>query len=223
MIRLAVVLFCLVSATVTAEKSRWQIGGHAVAGLPQGEFRDVVPDTRWGGLGYFTRRFRETPFRFGIEVGAVVLDSATVELDRPEVFFVREAQLSSDMLFGHFLGRLQPVFGRFSPYVEGAIGARAFESSITYFGCVGPCNLPTSTSQVTFSAGGGGGAAVRLRDDGEESGLSIEVRARYLFGGSTDYAPEVELPDVPELRRPSPSAHSRTDLWMLSFGLVFDF
>lgn len=213
----ALSLCTLVPASSAAEKAKWQIGGHAVAALPQGALRDVVPDTRWGGLGYFTRRVGETPYRWGVEVGGVVLDSAHIELERGPQFFVREAQLSSDMLFGHFLGRVQPVFGRFSPYLEGAMGARAFENSITYLDCV-DCTVPTSRSHLTFSAGGGGGVAFRLRDDGDEAGISFETRVRYLVGGTTEYFSDSELSDAEPLPR-----KTRTDLWMISFGIVFDF
>ena len=214
----AVSVSLLVPASAAAQKAPWQIGGHVVAALPQGELRDVVPDTRWGGLGYFTRRIGETPYRWGVEVGVVVLDAANVEIESRRGFFVQEAQLSSDMLFGHFLGRVQPVFGRFSPYLEGAMGARAFENSITYLGCVG-CTVPTSRSHLTFSAGGGGGIAVRLRDDGNEAGISFETRFRYLVGGTTEYFSDSELP-VADASFPR---ETRTDVWMISFGLVFDF
>ena len=208
----------LVPSFSLAQKSQWQIGGHAVAGFPQGEFRDVAPDALWGGLGYFTRRVGETPYRWGVEVGAQVLDSSSVELGRANRFFVREALVSSDMMFGHFLGRVQPVFGRVSPYVEGAVGVRAFQNSITFLGCVG-CTVPTSRSHVTFSAGGGGGLAVRLKEEENEAGISLETRVRYLFGGSTEYFSESERPEeLPEFPR-----ESRTDQWMLTFGIVFDF
>jgi hypothetical protein len=217
-LRIALFVSIVVPVGAAAEKAPWQIGGHVVAGLPQGEFRDVVADTRWGGLGYFTRRIGETPYRWGIEVGALVLDSANVTIHRGRRFFDREAQLSSDMLFGHFLGRVQPVFGRFSPYIEGAIGARAFENSITYFGCVG-CTVPTSRSHVTVSAGGGGGIALRLRDAGDEAGISFETRVRYQVGGTTEYFLDSEVPIGEE---PFPR-ETRTDLWMISFGMVFDF
>jgi hypothetical protein len=211
-------LSLLVPVGAAAQKASWQVGGHVVAGLPQGEFRDVVPDTRWGGLGYFTRRIGETPYRWGVEVGGVVLDAADVAVDRGRQFFVREARLSSDMLFGHFLGRVQPVFGRFSPYLEGAIGARAFENSITYLDCVG-CTVPTSQSHVTVSAGAGGGIAFRIRDHGDDAGISFETRARYLVGGTTEYFSASGLPMAEE---PFPR-ETRTNLWMISFGMVFDF
>jgi hypothetical protein len=214
----AVSVSVLVPVSAAAQKAPWQIGGHVIVALPQGELREVVPDTRWGGLGYFTRRIGETPYRWGVEVGAVVLDAASIEIARGSGFFAREAQLSSDMLFGHFLGRVQPVFGRFSPYLEGAIGARAFENSITYLNCFG-CTVPTSRSHVTFSAGGGGGLAFRLRDDGKEAGISFETRVRYLVGGTTEYFSDSELP-VAEGSFPG---ETRTDLWMFSFGVVFDF
>jgi hypothetical protein len=214
----AVSVSVLFPVSAVAQKAPWQVGGHVIAALPQGELYDVVPNTRWGGLGYFTRRIGETPYRWGVEVGAVVLDAANIAIERGPQFVAREAQLSSDMLFGHFLGRVQPVFGRFSPYLEGAIGARAFENSITYFDCVG-CTLPTSRSHVTFSAGGGGGIAFRLRDDGNEAGISLETRVRYLFGGTTEYFSESGLP-VGEGSFPR---ETRTDLWMISFGVVLDF
>ncbi len=221
----ASIVVCLILCAVISfadenVKSRWQVGVHAVASSPQGAFKENLPDTRWGGLGYFTRRYRETPVRFGLEVGAVENNSVELELRSPGFSF-RELKLANDMLFGHALVRYQPVYGRFSPYVEGAFGLRAFENSVTYLDCLGPCTAPTSRSNVALSAGGGGGVSFRLRDDGKEAGVSVEVRVRYLFGSETEYFLEPELPRRDDAR-PLPE-RSRTDVVMISFGVVFDF
>lgn len=201
-------------------KSPWQVGVHAVASSPQGAFEENLPDTRWGALGYFTRRYRETPIRFGLEVGAVQNNSVTLERRSP-TFTFSEVKLSNNMLFGHALVRLQPVYGRVSPYVEGAFGLRAFENSITYLDCFGPCTSPTSHSNIALSAGGGGGVSFRVRDDGDEAGISFDVRVRYLFGSETEYFLEPELPSRDDAR-PFPE-RSRTDVVMISFGVVVDF
>ena len=219
----AVVILCAFAARGDEnEKSRWQIGVHAVASLPQGAFKENLPETRWGALGYFTRRYRETPVRFGLEVGAVENNSVDLDFRGRMGFFIREAKIANDMLFGHALARFQLVYGRFSPYVEGAFGLRAFENSITYIDCVGQCTVPTSRSNIALSAGGGGGVSFRLRDDGDEAGISVEVRGRYLFGTETEYFLEPDLPGVTGDTLSLPQK-SRTDFVMISFGLVFDF
>ncbi len=205
-----------------AEPPRWQIGGHVVAASPRGEFQDAVSDTRWGALGYFTRRLGETPLRAGVEVGAVTNGSLRVELDRRGGFNTTEARLSNDMLFGHFLFRVQPQLGRLSPFVEGAVGVRAFENSLFFENCVGACTVPTGESNVAFSAGGGVGLGFRLTEEGRGSGIALEARLRYLAGGTTEYYRESDLPELADELAPLPT-RSRTDLVMISFGLVFDF
>lgn len=219
---LVLVLGCLEAVVFGQEKARWQIGINAVAGIPKGEFRDSIDDTRWGGAGYFTRRFRDTPIRFGLELGLLGNGSTDIFL-RGVGIFGEEARLTNGIYFGRFLTRVQPVFGRLAPYVEGAVGLQGFETNIVLKDCVGRCTIATPSSNLTYSLGGGGGLSFRLTHDAEtESGFSLDVGVRYLFGGETEFFLPSDLPELAEDFSAVPQ-RSRTDWLAISFGIVFDF
>jgi hypothetical protein len=207
------------------EKSRWQLGFNAIAGMPQGEFRDSIPDTRWGGSGYFTHRFKDTSLRFGLELGIVFNGrvGVVVESHGRHQRETEDGYLTNGIYFGRFLTRVQPVYGRWSPYIEGVLGMQVFESSVVVENCIGPCVIFTPTSSHAVSLGGGGGLSFRIQQgDEEESGLSVEVAARYLYGGETEYYLASDLPDLLG-RVPSVPQRSATSMVTVSFGIVFDF
>lgn len=212
------------ASTQDDELALWQIGVGAAAGAPQGSFRDAVSDTRWGGYGYFTRRVGESPYRLGIALGLLGNGSIDVITDRPgRRRGSLDATLTNGLYSGHFLARMQPVFGRVSPYVEAAIGLQTFETKIVLRDCYGPCTRPTrDRSDLAFSGGGGGGVAIRLKQEDGERGISAEIGARYLYGSDISYFVPDDLPELADGQDVVP-LFSGTSLFLVTFGVVFDF
>lgn len=212
--------------TLSQERARWQIGANAIAGFPQGEFRNSISDTRWGGSGYFTYRWRDTPLRLGGELGLFGNGREDIGLFglSPLVQFDDDfAQVTNSIYFGRFIARVQPVYGRLSPYVEGVAGLSGFETAISLKNCVDYCEVGTVLSNVTYSVGAGAGVAIRLtQDEARQSGISIEVGFRYLLGGETEYFLSSDLDAIAEGDRPFPE-RSRTNMATVSIGVVFDF
>ena len=207
------------------DKVRWQLGFNAIAGMPRGEFRDAIPDTRWGGSGFLTYRFRDTPFRFGGEMGLHGNGHVDVTLvgTRELAGETEEGLLTSGIYFARFLTRVQPVYGRWSPYVEGVFGLQGFDTSVVLKDCVGWCEISKFSSDTAVSLGGGGGIDFRLTGDDEgESGFSFEIGARYLFGGEAEFYLPSDLPALVRNVTPVPQ-RSRTAMVTISFGVVFDF
>lgn len=219
----AVTLLLLAAArddVLGQERARWQIGFNAIAGSPQGDFRENLSDTRWGGSGYFTYRLRDTALRLGGELGIFANGREDIDF---RGFARDEFELTNSIYFARFLARLQPVYGRWSPYVEGVVGLSGFETTLDMKDCTGYCDFNTISSNTTYSAGGGAGLSFRLtRDEQRESGFSIEMGMRYLFGGETEYYLPSDLPALANGLDPTPQ-RSRTNLVTLSAGVVFDF
>lgn len=207
------------------EKTRWQIGVDGVAGLPQGDFGESVGDTRWGGSFYFTRRLGSSPVRLGMDLGFHANGSVDLVLGGAGARgrSAKDVRLTNDIYFGHFLSRVQPVYGRLAPYVEGVFGFRAFETAIVLKECSLDCTLSTLSTSTTVSLGGGGGLSLRLTgNDESESRFSLELGARYLFGGETEYFLPSDLSALADDLSPVPHK-STTSMITVSFGVVFDF
>ncbi|HSF16697.1 MAG TPA: hypothetical protein VLK65_14205 [Vicinamibacteria bacterium] len=206
------------------EKTRWQIGVSGVAGFPQGDFGESIGDTRWGGSFFFTRRLGSSPVRLGMDLGFHANGSVDVVLGGVGLGrSAKDARLTNDIYFGHFISRVQPVHGRLAPYIEGAFGFRAFETAIVLKECSLDCTLSTLTTSTTVSLGGGGGISFRLSGNDEtESRISLEVGARYLFGGETEYFLPSDLSALADDLSPVPH-RSTTSMTTVSFGVVFDF
>lgn len=85
------------------------------------------------------------------------------------------------------------------------------------------CTLSTLTTSTTGSLGGGGGISPRLSGNDEtESRFSLEVGARYLFGGETEYFLPSDLSALDDDLSPVPHQLT-TSMATGSFGVVFDF
>jgi hypothetical protein len=197
-------------------------------GLPQGEFKDNVDHIALGVDLTFGVKPGKSPFMLGVDLGILIYGS---DKRYEYLYGVPEFQFQVEhdynLLQGLVFLRFQPVKnGRVRPYIDALAGFNylwADTSLDNDWDEEEEITLAVNYDDFAFSYGLGGGVLVKLgrkRTRGME--FFIDLRARYIFGGKTEYLTEgsilVDDQEVTYL-----VYESRTDLltFQIGFGLNF--
>jgi hypothetical protein len=212
-----------------ADYSKFQIGLAFTPSLPQGEFRDSLDRTIWGGSLSFTFRPSRGPLMLGTSLGIGAYGSdrwqAWLGLTDPDVLV--DVRSTNSVVTWNVFVRLQPPDGVLRPYLDIFAGLH-FLSTDTRIGDDdgddgdGYDSSVNNSSDTAFAYGLGAGVmfpVIRfVRRDGRTAGrLDIDLGVRYTKGGRAEYFVETGTPGVFDTRL------SRTDLLTLSAGLAFSF
>jgi hypothetical protein len=200
LILITIAAIALIPSAVEA-KWRFQAGGNLMLEFPQEEFKEKVENTGIGFGGYGAVGIPDWPILFGGSLGGVVYGSEKRKerlISTVPVWV--DVETSNKLVLGHLFVRLQPQSGKFLPYVDGLFGFANFwtTTSIKDEGDVSgdPIAVSTNFDEYTSSYGIGGGIMYKVysRGPGESQGkafdLAIDVGARYLAGGETEYLKE---------------------------------
>jgi hypothetical protein len=227
----ALVLLSLLTAgaAAAADYSKFQIGLSFSPSLPQGEFRDFLDHTIWGGSLSFTFRPARGPFLLGTSLGIGAYGSdrwqAWLGLTDPDVLV--DVRSTNALVAWNVFLRLQPPDGVLRPYLDVFAGLH-FLSTDTRIGNHdgddgdGYDSSVNNSTDTAFAYGVGAGVmfpVIRfVRRDGRTAGrLDVDLGVRYTKGGRAEYLVETGMPGVFDTRL------SRTDLLTLSAGLSFSF
>ena len=209
--------------------------------LPKGEFKDQEVPTGFGidvnglfysnpyigfginiGYGQYGRSSRQIPFNYF--TGSVTIEEKT----------------TNAIGGGHVFFRIKPLSKtKIQPYTEGLVGAKHLTTTTGLYNnhCQdssetshNDCEIASSTnaSDIVFSYGFGGGLDVLLSQDFNKSGdLYFFINGRYLYGGKAKYLKQGDIMFSDPVDGPVITtfnwSESSTDLFQISFGLVFDF
>jgi hypothetical protein len=207
--------------------------------VPQGDFADNVDDLGIGVTALLGGRIPGSPLTLGTEIG--FLNYGTAE--QLQVFNladvpveVLDVGISTNMVLGHLVARLQPSVGAFQPYIEGLAGVKFFstrtgvEGDFIIDGRYGTDNNFDAVANVNdwaFSLGGGAGLDLALFSgpmgfEGERGSVALNLGVRYLFGTEAEYVSRAGIRQV-EGQLLFEVRESRTDLIMPTAGIRVKF
>ena len=208
--------------------------------LPKGEFKDQGVPTGFGidvnglfysnsyvgfginiGYGQYGRSSRQIPFNYF--TGSVMIEEKT----------------TNSIGGGHLFFRIKPFRKtKIQPYAEGLIGVKHLTTTTGLYNnnCEdssdtshNDCEIASSTnaSDIVFSYGFGGGLDILLAQNFNESGdLYFFINGRYLYGGEAKYLKQGDItfsdPAIGPVITTFNWSESSTDLFQISFGMVFN-
>jgi len=198
---------------------------------PQGEFRDNVDRNGFSFSGSGLFRPGLVPVKFGIELGYINYGSE----DRREPFSSTipdvkvRVERTNNIFLGHMLVRLQQDVGTVSPYLDGLVGMNYLWTAtkirdVDNFEEVASSN---NLDDLAFSYGVGGGIMFRVYETskivGEITGIYIDLKVRYLYGGEAKYLKEGAVSIDEHSNVSYDISKSTTDLMLFQIGAVFSF
>jgi len=213
---------------------RFQAGGYFAMGFPQNEFKENVDNISYGASGYFTYRLPNSPLSVGLSFSFLMYGHESREEpfgpNVPEVWV--DVNTTNAMIMGHFLLRLQPPTGRLRPYLDGLFGFKLLTTDTRVRSkeflddeAIASSNHIRDTA-LSFGAGAGviicAYAAPRRPYRGSSFAVYVDLGARYLKGGNTEYMIEGSL-----IRNGDDIIYevyeSTTDIITMHIGVSFSF
>jgi opacity protein-like surface antigen len=212
-----------VDYALSAGDWRRELGIAFVAGFAQGELEGDADYgfSLFGGLGP-----PNLPIVLGVDLSVLIRGEENENLGETE-FTTLDLSVSSDIVMLHAVIRVQPATGRFRPFLDAAIGFKAFSTRSRLaetqrycppdFECELDSKSKINNSDVALSYGLGAGADIRVYQH-----LRIFVAGRYLFGEKATHVVPSSVSiegNTVRLRK----ARTRTDLitTQLGFSVVF--
>ena len=227
-----IILLPLSSASVFSQ-DKFQAGGHFMLGFPQGEFRENVENTGFGGSFYFAYRFPRSFFSTGISFGFMIYGHERREeaLGPTIPDLIVDVTTTNSILLGHLFFRLQPPQGRFRPYLDGLVGLNYLttDTSLDEHNDWDDDQISSNNfNDLALSYGMGGGIMVslvefrRVGSGRRVLSLDLDFGVRYLKGGEAEYLKKGSI------HREDGSVtydvyRSRTDLLKANVGVTFSF
>lgn len=220
-------------------------GGHvraevnAVAAFPQGDL-DRQIDGKAAGISTFVGGpVPGSPFVLGSEIGylnygtdsrlrlhSTVFDEG-IDEDLAIPLEAVNTSVSNNILLGHLVVRLQPLQGRFQPYVDGLAGLKYFVTRLRVDSDVVAfrrgLDQDSHVTDFAFSYGVGGGFELRLYEHespwrDKPANVSIHGGLRYLFGTPAEYAAKGSFREV-DGRILVDEVETHTDMLVPHFGI----
>ncbi len=199
---------CLVSLTLVIllawgvapafSQEKFQAGAHFMLGFPQGEFRQNVENTGFGGNFYFAYRFPRSFLAAGVSLGFSIYGSERREeplsLTVPDL--IVDVRTTNAIVLCHLFLRIQPPQGRFRPYLDGLVGLNYLTTDTSiheYDGWEDNRISSNNYNDLALSYGMGGGAIVSLVEFRREGSgqrvfsLDLDMGIRFLKGGEAEY------------------------------------
>lgn len=206
----------------------FEIGLNGATAFPQAGFRENMNRNGWGLDGTIGYKLPDLPVTVGMDLGLLVYGhesrSEPFSPNIPEVTV--RVQTSNNIFTGHFFTRLEAGKGNIRPYADGLIGLHHLftESRVGDDDEEHTIASTTNFEDTAFSAGVGAGVKFRIaegysQNDGSRYRWSIDLRSRYLFGGSAEYLKEGTLRDT-NGNLIYDTSLSRTDLLTFHIGFT---
>lgn len=216
-------------------QSRFQTGIYFAMGFPQGTFKENVDDISYGVSGYFTYRLPRSPLSVGFSFSWLQYGHESREEQLgphiPEVWV--DVNTTNAMILGHFLVRLQPPTGHLRPYLDGLFGFKLLTTdtrvrSQEFFDDNDPIATSNHIRDTALSVGAGAGVMINVYavpprpNRPSPFAIAVDLGARYLKGGNTEYMIEGGLYQegddlILEVYE------STTDIITLHIGISFSF
>lgn len=198
-------------------------------GNPQGSFAQSLDRNAYGVDASVTAKIPNMP----VHIGAGFIYQNFGWTERNEYFNsnIHEVDVrvrtTNNMVTPHLLLRLEPAFGRLSPFLEGSVG---FNYLYTHSAVINDWDEEMSGTvnydYITSNFGMGGGLKFRLYegfdDDGEYMGVALVLRVRRMIGGEALYLREGDLVSTSSGLEYNLSK-SRTDLTTFNIGFMLNF
>ena len=217
-----------------------QLGVNWRGFVPQGDFESTIGHgSVIGGdffVGYTPQSF---PLTVGVELGIMnygnTRRSANFSPNIPEVQV--DVVTSNNVFTGHAVLRYLHQAGAIRPYGDLLLGFNHLftRSRVTNDDNESEVAGDVNQHDTALSYGVGGGVQILIREyeNRDEQGepnpfrMLLDVKLRYLLGGTANYLDESDLQVVDNLLAPDTTTQtirrSSTDLFTIGIGLIFEF
>ena len=202
--------------------TRFTIAGDLLVAQPKGEFGSNV-DNGFGGNVVFTYKLDQAGvFSLRGDLGAMQYGSETKRV--PFLPYTGRVLLDVTTSNNVFWGAIGPQMqlmttGPVRPYVNGGVGFQAFVTKSALSGSNKSWNYASTTNSddVTLAYMVGGGLYIPLGKT--PTSASLNVGARYHFGGNAKYLREGDITDNPDGTITLNPRFSKTDVVMWQLGI----
>lgn len=199
-------------------------------GTPKGGFGQELDRNSYGLDAAFTYQVPRSPIHIGVGFGYQNFGwrerTEIFSRDIPEVDV--RVRTTNNMVTPHFLMRIEPDAGMFSPFVEGTLGFNYLytESSVIDDWDEEEISSTVNYDYTTSNFGIGGGVKIRMyegyNEDGDFFGVSLILKGKFMVGGEALYLKEGGL--TPQNGGLSYDlSRSRTDLATFNVGFAINF
>lgn len=223
---LGIFFLCLATVPLAAQNDRVEWGLDFLGAFPKGDLEDNIEDDGLGFALYGGYRPPHSPFLVGLDLAFINYGSTSFKGPfRDCCRDLEEVETNNNIAMGHLFFRVQPGVGAIRPYFEGLVGVKSFFTTTTFreddeF----DSDTDREFDDTSVSYGGGAGLALILRDGKLRSGptVALNIGARYLFGGETEYVVE-ESVEIEGTRVSYDVVESDTDMFVARVGFSVRF
>jgi len=232
-LRLGTILVTLIlaSSAVWAGPPVFQAGLNFTLGYPQGEFKDNLDKTSFGGTGFFLYQLPAPMFSVGASFSYIVYGRDTREELFANLPVYVDVTTTNDIFYGHLMLQIQPPKGVIRPYLNGLFGFSVFstETTIEDWDNDDDSEIASETHSrdTALNYGFGGGLAIRVYNGSKNSNdgimaVCIDLGVRYLKGGNAVYVKENTV-EVVNNEIVFETFESETDIVTGHIGVTFHF
>jgi len=217
----------LLAAAAGHAQDRFEMRIGALGAFPRGEFEDALDDEGYGLNLFFGYRGFGSPWTVGLDFDFTRYDKTSLDDPFPCCPFIEEAETTNNIILGHVAARWQPAWPEFSPYLEGLLGVKRFETKTSLFADDFDEAIETDRNLTDTALSYGLGAGVELplsgpRGPNLKPRIALQAGARWLWGEEAEYAlsnTTVLVGDQPFFE----TAQTRTNLFNAHLGVAFRF
>jgi len=163
-------------------------GIHFTGSSQQSEFKEIVDQNGYGVSATALFRMGLLPLKLGLEVGSFGYGEESESLPAG----AGEIESKTKNFAGHVVLRLQQGIGDFAPYADALVGVNVISTETSVKTVLG--SFSEDYGDAAFSYGIGAGLMYKLARIIPIAGPAIylDIKARYLFGGDTEFQKEVD-------------------------------
>lgn len=202
--------------------TRFTIAGDLLVAQPKGEFGSNVDQGFGGNVVFMYKLDRAGVFSMRADLGAMQYGNETKRV--PFLPFTGRVLLDVTTSNNVFWGAIGPQMqlltkGPVRPYVNGAVGLQGFVTESALSGSDESWDYASTTNSddVTFAYILGGGVYIPLGKN--STSASLNIGARYHFGGTARYLREGDITDNPDGTITLNHRSSKTDVIMWQMGV----
>ncbi len=227
-LKLLIAVF-LISTSIQAQPFNFDIS--FALGAPQGDFGQTLDRNSYGlDLAFTYKVGRDLPLYIG--AGFMYQNYGWRERETQFVVGVPEVDVNvrttNNLITPHFLLRIEPRIGGFTPFIEGSVGFNYLFTESAIRDDFDDEDIANTVNYDYFTSnyGIGGGAKFLLwegfNDQGDFYGIHLILKTKYMLGGEAMYLKEGDLVPIGDELEYNLS-RSRTDLATFNVGVVFSF
>ena len=220
----------LLSLFVIKDVSAQMAGLNFTLGFPQGEFKNNVRRTAYGGsINYnFFQPAPDRPFTIGVNLGFMNLGSESrreyFSSTIPDVFV--DVDRTNNIVNFHLLFQIMYPEGMIRPYIEGLFGGSYLftETKITSQNTQQEVASSNNMTDFAWSYGGGAGILVKISDGVTPNmgNIFLDFKVRYLYGTEAEYLTPGSI-IISQGRAYYLVSKSKTDMVTANIGAVLTF